>query len=92
MFVGNLQLDNISLDIWKIKMADKIGQDEACYLNALAQLHYIFSQVGGAAQVQLELYAENGYTKVLSNTQQYPNIPAYQIMFTILDNMFGDPD
>ena len=92
VFMGNLQLDDISLDIWKIKIANKISQDEARYLNALAQLHYIFSQVGGAAQVQLELYAENDYTKVLSNTQQYPNIPTYQTMFTILDNAFGDLD
>ena len=90
--MGNLQLDNISLNIQKIKMADKIGQDEAHYLNALAQLCYTFSQVGGAAQVQLELYTENNYTKVLSNTQQYPNILTYQTMFTILDNVFGDPD
>ena len=43
VFMGNLRLDDISLDIWKIKMADKIGQDEAHYLNALAQLRYIFS-------------------------------------------------
>ena len=92
VFMGNLRLDHISLDIWKIKMADKIGQDEACYLNALTQLCYIFSQVGGAAQVQLELYAENNYTKVLLNAWQYPDIPAYQTMFTILDNVFGDPD
>ena len=92
VFMENLWLDDISLDIWKIKMADKIGQDEACYLNALAQLHYIFLQVGGVAQVQLELYAENNYTKVLSNAQQHPNIPAYQTMFTILDNVFGDLD
>ena len=42
VFLGNLRLDDISLDIWKIKMADKIGQDEAHYLNALAQLRYIF--------------------------------------------------
>ena len=42
VFMGNLRLDDISLDIWKTKMADKIGQDEACYLNALAQLRYIF--------------------------------------------------
>ena len=90
--MGNLRLDDISLDIWKIKMADKIGQDEACYPNALAQLCYIFSQVGGAAQVQLEPYAENDYTKALSNAQQHPDIPAYQTMFTILDNAFGDPD
>ena len=67
VFMGNLQLDDISLDIWKIKIADKIGQDKTCYLSALAQLHYIFSQVDGAAQVQLELYAEIDYTKVLSN-------------------------
>ena len=90
--MGNLQLDDISLDIWKIKMANKIGQDEACYLNALAQLCYIFSQVGGAAQAQLELYAENNYTKALSNVWQHPDIPAYQTMFTILDNVFGDLD
>ena len=90
--MGNLRLDDISLDIWKIKMADKMGQDEACYLNALAQLHYIFLQVGGAAQAQLELYVENNYTKALSNAQQHPDISAYQTMFTILDNMFGDPD
>ena len=43
VFMGNLQLDDISLNIWKIKMADKMGQDEAHYLNALAQLCYIFS-------------------------------------------------
>ena len=43
VFMGNLRLDDISLDIWKIKMANKIGQDEAHYPNALAQLHYIFS-------------------------------------------------
>ena len=92
VFMGNLRVDDISLDIWKIKMADKMGQDEACYLNALAQLHYIFSQVGGAAQAQLEPYAENNYTKALSNARQHPNIPAYQTMFTILDNAFGDPD
>ena len=90
--MGNLRLDDISLDIWKIKMADKIGQDEARYPNALAQLCYIFSQVGGAAQAQLELYAENNYTKGLSNARQHPDIPAYQTMFTILDNAFGDPD
>ena len=92
VFMGNLQLDDISLDIWKIKMGDKIGQDEACYLNALAQLRYIFLQVGGAAQAQLELYAENDYTKALSNAWQHPDISAYQTMFTILDNVFGDPD
>ena len=92
VFMGNLQLDDISLDIWKIKMADKIGQDEARYPNALAQLCYIFLQVGGAAQAQLELYAENDYTKALSNAWQHPDIPAYQTMFTILDNAFGDPD
>ena len=92
VFMGNLRLDDISLDIWKIKMADKMGQDEACYPNALAQLHYIFLQVGGAAQAQLELYVENNYTKALSNAQQHPDIPAYQTMFTILDNMFGDLD
>ena len=90
--MGNLRLDDISLDIWKIKMADKIGQDEARYPNALAQLRYIFSQVGGAAQAQLELYAENDYTKALSNARQHPDIPTYQTMFTILDNAFGDPD
>ena len=90
--MGNLRLDDISLNIWKIKMANKIGQDEACYLNALAQLHYIFSQVGGAAQAQLELYAENNYTKVLSNARQHLDIPTYQTMFTILDNVFGDLD
>ena len=67
LFIENLQLDDISLDIWKIKIADKIGQDQACYPNALAQLHYTFSQVGRAAQVQLELYAENNYTKMLLN-------------------------
>ena len=65
--MGNLQLDDISLNIWKIKIAHKIDQDEACYLNALAQLCYIFLQVGGAAQAQLELYTENSYTKALSN-------------------------
>ena len=43
VFMENLRLDDISLDIWKIKMANKMGQDEAHYLNALAQLHYIFS-------------------------------------------------
>ena len=42
VFMGNLRLDDISLNIWKIKIANKIGQDEACYPNALAQLHYIF--------------------------------------------------
>ena len=92
VFMENPRLDDISLDIWKIKMANKMGQDEACYPNALAQLCYIFSQVGGAAQVQLELYAENNYTKALSNAWQHPDIPAYQTMFTILDNVFGDPD
>ena len=92
VFMGNLRLDDISLDIWKIKMADKIGQDEACYPNALAQLHYTFLQVGGASQVQLELYAENDYTKVLLNAQQHPDIPTYQTVFTILDNVFGDLD
>ena len=92
VFMGNLRLDDISLDIWKIKMANKIGQDEARYPNALAQLHYIFSQVGGAAQAQLELYAEKDYTKTLSNARQHPDIPAYQTMFTILDNAFGDLD
>ena len=92
VFMGNLRLDDISLDIWKIKMANKIGQDEAHYPNALAQLRYIFSQVGGAAQAQLELYAENDYTKALSNARQHPDIPTYQTMFTILDNAFGDPD
>ena len=92
VFMGNLRLDDISLDIWKIKMADKIGQDEAHYLNTLAQLCYIFLQVGGVAQVQLELYAENNYTKALLNTWQHLDIPAYQTMFTILDNMFGDLD
>ena len=88
----NLWLDDISLDIWKIKIADKIGQDEAYYPNALAQLCYIFSQVGGAVQAQLELYAENNYTKALLNAQQHLDIPAYQTMFTILDNVFGDLD
>ena len=92
VFMGNLQLDDISLDIWKIKMANKMGQDEAHYPNALAQLCYIFSQVGGAAQAQLEPYAENNSTKALSNAWQHPDIPAYQIMFTILDNVFGDLD
>ena len=92
VFMENLWLDNISLDIWKTKMANKMGQDEACYLNALAQLHYIFSQVGRAAQAQLELYAENDYTRALSNAWQHPDIPTYQTMFTILDNMFGDLD
>ena len=46
VFMGNLRLDDISLNIWKIKMADKIGQDEAHYPNALAQLCYTFLQVG----------------------------------------------
>ena len=92
VFMGSLRLDNISLDIWKIKMADKMGQDEACYPNALAQLRYIFLQVGGAAQAQLELYAENDYTKALLNAWQHPDIPAYQTMFTILDKVFGDLD
>ena len=73
-------------------MANKMGQDEAHYLNAWAQLHYTFLQVGGVAQVQLELYAENNYTKALSNTWQYLNISTYQTMFTILDNVFGDLD
>ena len=92
VFMGNLRLDDISLDIWKIKMADKMGQDEACYPNALAQLCYIFLQVGGAAQAQLELYAESNYTKALLNAWQHPDIPTYQTMFTILDNVFGDLD
>ena len=40
----------------------------------------------------MELYTENNYTKALSNTWQYLDIPTYQTMFTILDNMFGDLD
>ena len=92
VFMRNLQLDDISLDIWKIKMANKRGQDEAHYSNALAQLCYTFLQVGGGAQAQLELYTENNYTKVLLNTWQYSDISIYQTMFTILDNVFEDLD
>ena len=40
----------------------------------------------------MELYAENDYTKVLLNAWQHLNISTYQTMFTILDNVFGDPD
>ena len=40
----------------------------------------------------MELYAENDYTKALSNARQHPDIPTYQTMFTILDNVLGDPD
>ncbi len=92
VFTGDSQMGENSLDIWKIKIADKIEQDAARYPDALAQLRYVFSRVGGAAQAQLESYAEENYARALARANEHPGTPAYKTMLTILDNAFGDPD
>ena len=50
VFTEDTQTDKTSLDVWKIEMADKIGQERTWYPDMLAQLHYIFSQVGEVLQ------------------------------------------
>ena len=92
VFTGDTQTDEISLDVWKIKMADKIGQEGICYPDALAQLCYVFSQVGGAAQAQLELFTEESYTRALRLVNKHPGDSVFRSMFRILDNAFGDLD
>ena len=92
VFTGDQRTDEISLDVWKIKMSDKIGQEETRYPDALAQLRYVFSRVGGAAQAQLEPYAEESYARALRLANEHPGDLAFRSMFRILDNAFGDPD
>ena len=92
VFTGDTWTDEISLDVWKIKMSDKIGQERTQYPDMLAQLCYIFSQVGGAAQAQLELYVEESYTRALRLAGEYPCDTVFRSMFRILDNTFGDLD
>ena len=92
VFTGDARTDEISLDVWKIKMADKIGQEGIRYPDALAQLRYVFSRVGGAAQAQLELFAEESYARALRLANEHPSDSAFRSMFRILDNAFGDPD
>ena len=92
IFTGDARTDEISLDVWKIKMADKIRQEGIRYPDALAQLRYVFSRVGGAAQAQLEPFAEESYARALRLANEHPGDSAFRSMFRILDNAFGDPD
>ena len=92
VFTGDARTDEISLDVWKIKMSDKMGQEGIRYPDALAQLRYVFSRVGGAAQAQLEPYAEENYARALRLANEHPSDSAFRSMFRILDNAFGDPD
>ena len=92
VFTEDTQTDKISLNVWKIKMSDKIRQKRTQYPDVLAQLHYIFSQVGEATQAQLELYAEKSYTRALRLAGEYPGDTVFRSMFRILDNTFRDLD
>ena len=58
----------------------------------LAQLHYIFSQVEEAAQVQLELFVEENYAKALRLINKHPGNSAFRAIFRILDNTFENPN
>lgn len=92
VFTGDTRKDEISLDVWKIKVMDKLQQDSVRYPTGLAQLRYVFSRVSGVAQSQLEAYAENNYQRALDRAAALPTGETYRVFFDILDNAFGDPD
>ena len=73
-------------------MADKIEQEGSQYSDVLAHLRYVFLQVGGAAQAQLEPFVEDSYIRALKLANEHPGNPVFRAMFRILDNAFGDPD
>lgn len=92
MFHGDQLKDETSLDIWKIKMTDKMEQNCDRFGTQLSQFRYVFSRTGGNAQGQLEPYAMDNYAEAKKLAIATPGASGYELLFRVLDAAFGDPD